>query len=387
MSSDEGWEEVFENDISLKIDSKEVKTRREIMFDIAKWMMKIYLDIFEDFDVPEVSETIDYNIKRQLTNKFVDKDDPNNYNNNLKLFKSFKYYGIFSRIYFVFNKNTTSFIETCVNNKIIENKEKWNGCVFYIDTNFEIEDYSWHFSRNIKHHSIFLYVLDKLKNTDLKVKESPFFELDRNRLKILPSSLSKFLKHPLYVLQSQLRYNLSICPKRPVCGYFKGEPVFLRKNIIKLKTQSQFYKLGKEIVSEKPFKTHGDIKLYSEYQTKDIVIEDMREGYTQDYFHENHVPRNCIFIENEYSEQVCKILNLEHRRCFRGFKRSLPFHSGVFIYKKDAFLFSNFLFEYSENIRRAHENERKLEALNNWRKIFKTVTKFLEIRKKLGLTE
>lgn len=389
MSSDEGWEEVFETDIEIKVDEKELKSKRDRVIDMSRNIISIFLDVYETFEAPEISETIDYNIKAQLENKFIDKEDKHNYSNNLKLFKSLTHYGIFSRIYFVLDKSKSTFIETNINNKIIRNTSKWSGCVFYIDSDLKFGDYSWYFSRATRNYSIFLDILQKIRKP-LSVNlegQKPFDLLDEERRKVLPTSLIKFTRHPLYVLQSQLKYNSAICPKRPICGYFKGEPVYLRKNIIKLKTEKQFYKLGKELITDKPFKVYESNKLYSDFQVKDIVLYDLGDKPTQDYFHENHIPKNCIFVENEYSEQVCKALRIEYRRCFRGFNRGMPIISGVFIYKKDIFLFSNFLFEYSENIKKILENEKKLEAAKNWRKIFKLTTKYLEIRKKLDLDD
>ncbi|EOB14480.1 hypothetical protein NBO_27g0037 [Nosema bombycis CQ1] len=113
----------------------------------------------------------------------------------------------------------------------------------------------------------------------------------------------------------------------------------------------------------------------------------MGDKRTADYFHENHIPKKCVFIENEYAEIVCRKLNIEYRTCFRGFNRGCPIYSGVFIYKTDLLIFSNFLREYSENINTVLKNEIGIKSADTWRKIFKTVTKYLEIRQMLGLED
>lgn len=55
--------------------------------------------------------------------------------------------------------------------------------------------------------------------------------------KKIPKSIKTLRYHPLYTCDSLIKQNQIIFPRRPILGYFKGEPVFYKKNVQTLKSE------------------------------------------------------------------------------------------------------------------------------------------------------
>lgn len=397
MSSDEGWEEVYNDDLSIKLDTKEKQKRLHIKYDIFISLVNIFKEFLQDISIPQISEYLDFNIINKMyyllksenqleSTQFYFSD----YVKNIKYFKFLKEHNISSRIFFIINKNIESFLEISVNKGIIKNKNKYKGCVFYIDINNTIEDYSWYFSTNMKNHSMFLEVLKHFKNLFSKPNiQNEFTELDERRRKEIPTSIIKFKKHPLYCLESLLKINQVLIDKKLIQGYFRGEPVFLKKYIVDLKSDKYFYKHGKipkkiDGKDVSPSKIYKDLKFYSEDQVEDILLEDMSLSLVQDYLHPNHIPLNCVYIQNEHDEIICKKLKVDYRRCFVGFNKQNPIYKGVFIYKKDLFIVSNFIFEYFDFVKKLEIKERIEQIVKNWEKLTKLCKRYKKLRTRLG---
>ncbi|KAK6089954.1 hypothetical protein P3W45_001000 [Vairimorpha bombi] len=392
MESDEGWEEVYKDDLNIIVDIKERLKRRDIKLEILTSLIKIFNEYTTQIEIPKINEFIDFNIIQKMYQVLRSPDIQESssyyftdYTKNIKYFKYLNEHKIFSRIYFVINsKKIESFLEIFVNNVIIKNPKRYQGCVFFIDSNSTINDYSWYFSTNMKNHSIFkeIFVSFLKFSKDLSCIEE-FRDLDDERLKEIPTSLIKFKKHPIYCLESLLRHD-QILSKKDICGFFRGEPVHLRRNIINLKSEKFFYRQGKQLKKhEKCLKVHNENNFYSEDQVENIIVSDMGDKGIQDFLHPNHIPTNCVYLQNEYDEIVCKKLKVKYRKCFVGFNRANPVYKGLFIYKKDLFLVSNFVFEYYDFYWKNETKNKALQIIHKWERLVKLCKKYTKLKERI----
>lgn len=383
MDSDEGWEDVDKT--FLHIDIKEKFKRIDIKIKYIQKITLILQMMKNPFTIPKIDEFIDFNVINKLEEICKTNDQ---LSSNIKYFKCLTHYNIYSRIFFTQN---SSFLEITVNDIIIKHQNKYVGPVFYIDSCYNIEDFSFYFSKDMKNYKIFIDILnifkknliDKTFGNDFKFntfKSSILInqKLDDVRIKQIPTNTNKFIHHPLFCLESLLS-NKHKLKKRNIQGYFKGEPIFLKSDIEICKTLNYFYKNGLE-----PIDKLNKFELLSKDQVKPIVVDDMNDKFIQDYLHPSHVPKNCIYIYNEYDEYVCKKLNVKFRRCFVGFNKMNPIYKGVFIYAKDLFLVSNFIFEMFDYNKKLEITHKYQKILKNWKLIVKMCEKYKKLQKRIG---
>jgi len=67
----------------------------------------------------------------------------------------------------------------------------------------------------------------------------------------IPNTLNEFRHHPVYIIESQLKANQVILPKDPVFGYFKGSPVYNRKCLWDLYTESEWKRNNRTVKDKK----------------------------------------------------------------------------------------------------------------------------------------
>lgn len=381
MDSEEGWEDVDKT--FLNIDIKEKIKKLDIKINFIQKLTSIFKMIKEPINIPIIDEFIDINVLNKLEELCKTKDQ---IESNIKFFKCLTHYNIYSRLYITFK---SSFLEITVNDIIIKHSNKYIGPVFYIDSLYNIEDYSWYFSKDMKNYKIFFDVFKLFKkyisniifnnyntNTIFENNISINKKLDNLRIKQIPTNTNKFIHHPLFCLESLLN-NKQKLSKRNIQGYFKGEPVFLKSDIKSYKSLKYYYKNGFE-----PIDKSDTSDLYSQDQVKPIVISDMNDKLIQDYLHPSHVPKNCIYINNEYVEHVCKKLKINYRLCFVGFNKMNPIYRGVFIYKKDLFLVSNFLFEMFDYNKKLEIIQKYNKINKNWKLLVKMCNRYKKLQSK-----
>lgn len=92
-------------------------------------------------------------------------------------------------------------------------------------------------------------------------------------------------------------------------GLIKGIPIYPRKN--PLKTEGGWYREGREIKSPpaKPYRIVREKKLFAEFQTKPIEIDDIT-GKLMDAFHPNMTPRNSVYIDYDSEISRHQVLRL-----------------------------------------------------------------------------
>jgi xeroderma pigmentosum group C-complementing protein len=403
MSSSEEWEEVSEDGLTIEIEEKKSPRKAgDVKLEYLHRIMGLVLQLLAPVEKPEINEQTDLFIKEELC-RHVEHDEEND--RNAKLFKYLCLFNIPSRIYFVLSNEVKTFLEVEILGKINTHHRKYSACVFSVDPALAVADQSFHFSTTMKHHSALKFALRGLSGTAQHLAGSEilgnscfsgaasraFGELDETRSKEMPRSAARYRKHPLYVMESVLRWNEAIYPKRPLCGYFKGEAVYPRKNVVTLRTREQFYRAGRAIRADRPFRVvkRGDesVRLYAEWQTQDVVVEGMSNTRYQDYFHPNFVPVGCMYVGSPGARGLAHLMGLNYRICFHGFSGRLPVYRGIVIEKKDLYVFSSFLVSYERFTAMRTRNERGLALLKKWRVLVKNASKYLRIRRSLGLCD
>jgi hypothetical protein len=408
MDSSEGWEEVFcEKDEKFELVQKkryEKNTERFVMLHKVLWCITRVLRRMDGGDIPSSleSESLAFNkyerIKIHLNRpKFSEVCE---LTKNIITFRALVREKIACRIFFVMSDPINSFIEVKVSDKIQFHNKRHKDCVFSVDANFVLKNHSFLYSTVMKRHKILDEIIERLRRMeicerlrtnicndssflyDIDIKSFDF--CDNKRLGEIPKSKEKMKRHPLYVTDSVLPPFQCIFPKRPVQGYFKGEPIYPRTNVFTLETERQIYRRGRKVISDKAYKIIGDeIRLYARWQTKDVEVFDLDGRRYMDYFHENHIPKNCIYSENGHSRYVAKILGMRFKECVVGFSYGMPIIKGIFLEQKNAQFFFNCLHVYSF---RGGLEERSLERehiLKLWDKSIKRAIKYLNIKGRL----
>lgn len=385
---DDSWEEAVD-DLEFGIERCPNKKLTDIKIEILHKIVWCIQVLLTPVNKPNVKGNIDIHIKNELE-EHVRMMNVNERDKNIILFKFLILFKIPCRIYFVLSECIECFIEVEILNKIIQKHKKYSHCIISIDGLFRIVDQSHHFSTSMKYYSYVRYIIDSIDipyknifNLDENMFKS-FSEIDKIRINKIPNSINKFKKHPKYVIESLLKWNEYIYPKRPILGYFKGEAVYPRENVIELKTKKQMYKLGKIINSPIPCKIikrkDENIELYAIWQTTDLVVNGFSDSLYQDYFHPNFIPKDCVYINSKHDKEVAYLLRIPYRICFCGFSQKNPINEGIFIEKRNFYKFSNFLFQYCNYVKLKTDNKRRTILFKKWRYLIKNVIKYLKIK-------
>ena len=73
-------------------------------------------------------------------------------------------------------------------------------------------------------------------------------ELTANRYKEpMPTTMTGFKDHALYVLERHLHQDEVIAPNTPELGKFRGESVYSRSSVLKLKTAENWMRRGRQV--------------------------------------------------------------------------------------------------------------------------------------------
>lgn len=387
MDSD-SWEEAVDDVLVLERPGNRrlVDVKVDVLHRML-WCMEMLLTPVER---PDVAEQTDLHIREKLEQYVLGIADERE--RMAVLFKLLLLFGIPSRMYFVLSRDIECFVESRILGAIVQHRRKYAWCVVSVDGALRVRDQSYHFSTAMKHHAAVLHAIRSFAGSVRTVDEDMlgcFDDIDRVRMDVIPKSICGFKKHPKYVVESILKWNQCIYPRRPVFGYFKGEPVCPRENIVQLKTKEQLYRMGRAVGSETPYRVaknrDGGVKLYAPWQTSDLVVEGFCESMFQDYFHPNFIPRGCVYVNNKHAREVAYLLGLPHRVCFVGFCGRAPVNRGIFLERRSLYLFSNFLAEHCRYTEMRMSNEHGCAAFRLWRAVIRNATRYLRIRRSLGL--
>ena len=312
---------------------------------------------------------------------------------DMHIFKCCITHNVPVRICFVLGKEIETFLETCLTGKIVCSRKRYKPCVVGLDDHLGVADLTFLYSSAPKR----LHLPRALEGcfehsaawkAPAGTAESIFRTEDLRRLQEIPTSISRMKTHPLYAVESLLGRRCCIFPKRPVYGHFRGEAVHSRENVQQLHTKRQLYLRGRAIKpSTRPYRIDEGTELYAPWQTEDIVVESLDDGSayrTMDYFHKNHLPRDCMYSDARAARDVAELLGVRYRRCTVGFSGRVPVQRGIFVHKKHAYAYLNCLREYCFYESLIQSNRAMLRVIGNWERLLRKTKWYLEIRRRIG---
>ncbi|KAM0672285.1 DNA repair protein Rad4 [Ordospora colligata] len=399
IDEDDSWEEAVEEHAAEEIEQPDVvmKSMNDMKIEMLHKILWVFVRVLKKVDRPDINETIDFHILERLKIYAQKKELEDEVLRMILLFRLCTVFGIASRIYIVLADEIECFVECKVLNMVSKHHKIYNACVVSIDAMFRVVDQSYYFSSCTKQRLAVKYAIRKIEEAEIykaiELDENGmvkcFDDLDNERMRIIPKTVEMFRRHPRYIVESMLRWNECIYPKRTASQKFKGETVYLRECVVRLKTKEQLYKVGKDVEGIKPYrivkKVQGAVRLYAPWQGKDLVVEGFGESMYQEYFHVNFIPKECVYIGNDYAREIAYMLGFPYRICFHGFSRRMPVNKGIFLEKKNLYVFSNFLHEYCAYMEKNERHAKIMLEFIRWRKMIRVAQRYLAIRKHLGL--
>lgn len=388
MSSSDSWEEVTDVREAKKY-QKMGKDRRLIAIHQIMWILKRVREESLGQQVPNI-EIQENNFNRyKMIESFVSKLDKNELEKKISIFKLCIKHKIPIRIGFILADTARAFLETCLVKKADLNPIKYDFEVIGIDYMLNLVDMTFLYSKRSKKLSLSSVLVRFVKQSLFGIhvsgdSESIFVKEDRDRMMKIPTSLAKIKKHPIYITEQQVGKRQAIFPKRPVYGYFRGQAVYSKKNVHKLYTERQLYHRGKRINSKKPYRVVSEKKLYAPWQVEDITVPCLYGSKYMDYFHPNFLPIDCFYSSSNSSEDVAQLLGIRYANCVTRFSNGMPVSEGVFVEKKNAYAYLNFLKEYNFYKNLLSINTKGLKSIYLYERLIKRAKRYLEIRKRLG---
>lgn len=186
-----------------------------------------------------------------------------------------------------------------------------------------------------------------------KFEEIDFEEF--NEREGMPSSISDFKSHPIYVLENDLKWN-EILEPMVSCGTVRKKtkggmdsgllPVYKRSNVLTLRSAKGWYMRGLILkVGERPLKIYkkenstagkerddvgdeeeNEKRLYAERQTERYIPPPIVNGKIPTNAYKNidiyepwMIPEGCVHISNKEAEKAAKIMRIEYVPAVIGF--------------------------------------------------------------------
>lgn len=239
---------------------------------------------------------------------------------------------------------------------------------------------------------------------------------ERDDTEGMPGCLQDFKKHPVYILEKDIKQTQLLKADAKECGFFKLNnkkqnnkvvKVFYRKDIMELKSPRQWYQLGRILIPgarfRKIIKKRGfgvmnkfdknnkddddednEERLYSVDETELYIPQDAnvlgeikKNTYGNiEIFTQSMIPHNCVLIESSIAVKACKFIRIEYAPAvtsfnFQGKKRMgkgnvKPVISGVVVaqWYKNAVVAAIEGIQYSLEQDKKHEDE--LNSLQDW---------------------
>ena len=204
----------------------------------------------------------------------------------------------------------------------------------------------------------------------------------------VPDSHNGFRINRVYVTRSTLKVIEYLPEDAPPTSYkFKGEAVYLRNCLVRLRGHTQWRHRGRIIKrGEKPlkyvdeYKDHkGTIGLYAEWQTQPYKIE-LDNGklpenkYGNIEVFANNLSEGMVHIDKKGISRICRKLNVPFKVAVVGFERRRNRRfirkSGVVVCKKDEEIVLN---EYNNLLKETAIKQSELReetTIKSWKKVF-----------------
>lgn len=377
----EGWEsasseEDEEYDIVIQ---KDKKNTNEVKIELFTRILRV----LQNLNHVNACSRADKNIFLQYV------ELKNTIMNELILFGKLVYLGVKSKLFVILDDNKERFILHVFLPEILEyEKIKTSGLVFSISYDgYLINETILHSSKFI-HLGLFNTIITEiapyLENMEIfrgNFRTLDLIEYQKCIFSKIPRSINGFKHHPFYVIESILQKNQYIHPLRPVLGYFKGDPVYLKENVKRYHSEATWYKKGRRIKEgchKKYFALRGK-KLFRIYETEEISIDKIT-GNVMDYFHKNHIPKDCCYISHDKSVEIANLLKIKYSECVVGFKYEKVVKKGIFCHQmhKDLILLAIEEYEFNQII--LNFIERGTKIFDEWDRLLKKTRRFLELK-------
>lgn len=216
----------------------------------------------------------------------------------------------------------------------------------------------------------------------------------------LPTSLSDFKNHPLYVLQKHLlKYEVIYPPDARPVGYFRGEAVYSRDCIKDVHSKDYWMRQARVIApNQEPYKmsikrkkydkTIGDyihnlpLELYGEWQTQPYIPPVAVDGKVPrnsfgnvELFQPCMIPIGCVHLRLAGLARVANKLKIDCVPAVVGFDQSKagahPVVDGFVVCKEFEDTLTAAWEEEQVNAQQRSKEKRQKRALGNWKRLIK----------------
>ncbi|KZT42654.1 Rad4-domain-containing protein, partial [Sistotremastrum suecicum HHB10207 ss-3] len=249
----------------------------------------------------------------------------------------------------------------------------------------------------------------RLKRDDIEDEEFVIKQVTEG----MPTSMTGFKDHPVYVLERHIRQTEVIHPKREV-GKFRGESVYHRSNVLALKSSENWMRVGRRVreghqplkmVKARATTVHrrralemaqaetGEESLqglYSEAQTELFIPDPVIDGKIPkndfgniDLYVPSMLPRGAVHVPHKGTAKIARELKIDYAEAVTGFEfrkgHGIPILTGVVVAEEHEELL---LDAYWESVHDAEEKERLKRTervIQRWTKLIHG----LRIRKRM----
>jgi xeroderma pigmentosum group C-complementing protein len=234
----------------------------------------------------------------------------------------------------------------------------------------------------------------------------------------LPTKISEYKNHPLYVIKKDLLKFQGIYPSdAPPLGFIRGEPVYARECVRLLHSRETWLrsartvKIGEtayKLVTSRPkwdkysktWKRDLPLELFGEWQTepydppqaKDGKVP--RNGYGNvDLYQPQMIPKGCVHLQLPGLLRVANKLKIDCAAAIVGFDNnngglgSHPVTDGFIVCQEYEEVLIAAWEEDQDNIRQREEDKREKRVYENWRKLIKGLLIREKVKKKYSNSE
>ncbi|PIC37293.1 hypothetical protein B9Z55_015972 [Caenorhabditis nigoni] len=230
----------------------------------------------------------------------------------------------------------------------------------------------------------------------------------------LPTTMSEFKNHPLYVLEKDLLKFEAIYPppksQKPL-GQIRGHNVYPRSCVFTLQGENNWLKLARSVkIGEEPYKVvkarpnpkipvedreDQFLNVYGYWQTEEYRRPALKNGKIphNDYgnvymFQPNMCPLECVHLKLPGLVQLSRKLNKQCVPAVVGWAFdggfTHPVIDGAIVLEKDAPLFRREWEKLEEGKAEREENARVERIHENWKKLIKGMLRLNYVRKQFG---
>ncbi|KAJ1750678.1 hypothetical protein LPJ79_002711 [Coemansia sp. RSA 1821] len=225
----------------------------------------------------------------------------------------------------------------------------------------------------------------------------------RTQRSTMPRRLADFAHNPYYVLQRNLAQNEVIYPAEPIVGTVRGEHVFLRANVQRLRSRMAWMRMGRSIAADaQPIRTVRQraatararqamdaeaaagreplVALFGEWQTQQIRPPPVVDGRVPrndfgrvDLFTPAMLPPGAAHVHDPGAARVCADLGIDCAPAVTGFdfRRgvSTPVFDGVVVPLESADVIADALQARRHEAAAQERADREQRAVRRWRRL------------------